>query len=65
MATATTEQPPLLRLTVPLADGVGAALVAGFHAAREHYGDGVAFRRLGYMTADDTLTAWYGEEVAR
>ena len=38
---------------------------AGFNAAREHYGDGVAFRRLGYMTADDTLTAWYGEEVAR
>lgn len=64
MSTATTEQ-PLLRLTVPLADGIAAALVAVFHAAREHYGDGVAFRRLGYMTADDTLTAWYGEEVAR
>ena len=57
---------PLLRLTLPLAErGVAVALVAGFHAAREHYGDGVAFRRLGYMTADDTLTAWYGEEVAR
>ena len=59
------QRAPLLRLNVPLAGGFSAALVAGFNAAREHYGDGVAFRRLGYMTADDTLTAWYGEEVTR
>lgn len=58
--------PPLLRLDVPLTgSSVAAALVEGFHAAREHYGPGVAFRRLGYKTADDVLTAWYGEEVSR
>ena len=53
---------PMIRLTVPITEGIQSALLLAAREAREHYGTS-AHRRLGYLYRDTTLTAWFGEEV--
>jgi hypothetical protein len=53
---------PMIRLTVPITEGIQKALLVAARQAREHYG-GHPHRRLGYTYKDTTLTAWFGEEV--
>jgi hypothetical protein len=58
----TTTNDPMIRLTVPLTEGIQHALLLAAREAREHYA-GRPHRRLGYRYKDTTLTAWFGEEV--
>jgi|JI9StandDraft_1071089.scaffolds.fasta_scaffold929768_2 hypothetical protein len=53
---------PMIRLTVPITEGIQHSLVLAAREAREHYA-GIPHRRLGYQYKDASLTAWFGEEV--